>query len=354
MSESAGTARPLVSVVVPVFNGDRYLRESLDSIVAQTYPEMEVIVADDASTDRSAEIAESYGDPVTVVRRRENLGQFPNVEDAVDRARGDFVCVFHADDVYHPEIVEREAACLRDRPEVGAVFCQDVFVDAEGHEYGRLELPERVPADTPMDHRRLLRALMLYKNRFLRTPGVMVRAELYDEVGEFRDEEFGHAADLDMWLRMARVRPVLILDQHLFRYRHTADSVAHTYMRGRSEVDVFFDLIETHLRETGYDPPAELRAAFDAHRQEDRILLATSDYVRGDLAAVRERLDGVNPSCLWKTGQVQRFRLTLLYLALRVLSRLPRLETVAAVFEARWGGRSGPGREADSWSRVDL
>src|SRR4051812_39574481 len=66
--------QPLVSVLVPAFNAERYLPEMLDSVVRQTYPRLEVIVVDDASTDRTAEIAESYGSPVRVVRNPHNLG----------------------------------------------------------------------------------------------------------------------------------------------------------------------------------------------------------------------------------------------------------------------------------------
>lgn len=346
-----GEDPPLVSVVVPVYNAERYLRQSLDSIAAQTYPNFEVVVADDASTDRSPEIAEDYAEDVRIVRRDGNLGQFPNVADGIRRARGDFVCVFHADDVYHPEILERLAAFLRDHPEVGAVFSQDVFIDADGRAYGRLELPAGIPTETPLSYDELLRALMLHRNRFLRTPGTMVRAELYEEAGPFREERFGHAADLDMWLRIARRRPVAILSDHLFRYRHTPDSVVHSYLAERSDVDTFFDVVETHVEESGYAPPAEAAAAFRAHREEDRLLLAAAEYVRGDLTAMRTRLGEVDLPRLWSSDRVQRPRLTILFLVLQVLARLPRVPAVAEVFDERWGGPRRPGQNRSSDAR---
>lgn len=330
--------RPLVSIVVPVYNAEEYLEESLRSIVGQTYPRTEVFVADDASSDGSLSVARTFGDSVRILPREENLGQFENVADAIRRAEGDFVCVFHADDVYHSEIVEREVAYLGDHPDIGAVFPLDVFVDAAGREYGRLELPGDVPARTPLDERDLLRALMVHKNRFLRTPGAMVRTPLYAEAGPFRSERFGHAADLDMWLRIARIRPVAILDRHLFRYRHSADSAAHSYMRERSEVDVFFRLVETHLEETGYDPPPEAVAAFRSLREEDRLLVAAMDYVRGERRQMRERLGETSLRDLWGSGRVRRPRLTVLYLMLWTAARMPRVEGLARAFRARWGG----------------
>lgn len=335
MTPDVDRKRPLVSVVVPVYNAASYLRESLDSIVAQTYPELEVIVADDASSDGSAEIAESYGDPVTVLRRERNLGQFPNIEDAIRRVRGDFVCVFHADDIYHPQIVEREVAFLRDHPEVGTVICMDFSLDAQGRVYGRNELPEGIESGRPMDHAEVLKWLMVHRNTFLRTPGGMVRADLYREVGSFRDDAFGHAADLDMWLRLARLRPLAVLDDQLFGYRHTADSVDRTYARERREIDLGFRVIERHLEETGYEPPDEAWAAFLAHLQEDRLLLAARDYIRRDKRRMDRRLREVDLGALARAPGIRRFRLLLIYGLLRVFARLPWLSSTATVFHSR-------------------
>ncbi len=134
-------ADPLVSVIVPVYNGARYLRESLDSILRQSYASVEVIVMDDASADETPAIIASYGDRIRSVRQPANLGQFDNVNAGIGLARGELIAVYHADDVYEPHIVRREVEFLEAHPEVGAVFCLDVFVDQENREYGRLELP---------------------------------------------------------------------------------------------------------------------------------------------------------------------------------------------------------------------
>src|SRR5947209_16553719 len=99
--------RPLVSIIVPVFNGERYLRESLDSILGQTYPRTEVLVMDDASTDGTPRIVASYGNNVRYRRQRENRGIYGNSNDGVAVARGELVAVYHADDVYLPTVVER-------------------------------------------------------------------------------------------------------------------------------------------------------------------------------------------------------------------------------------------------------
>src|SRR5262249_46829811 len=134
-------AGPLVSIVVPVFNGADYLRVSLDSILSQSYPNIEVLVMDDASTDTTPEILAGYGDRIHVRRQSTNRGIYGNANDGIALARGEYIAVYHGDDIYDRRIVEREVAFLESHPQAGAVFCLDVFVDAEGHEYGRLQIP---------------------------------------------------------------------------------------------------------------------------------------------------------------------------------------------------------------------
>src|SRR5438093_1456319 len=174
---------PLVSVIVPVFNGERYLRESLDSIIAQSYPRPEVLIMDDASTDGTPAIIASYGDRVCCHRQSRNRGIYGNMNDGIALARGEYIAIYHADDVYHPSIIEREVAFLESHPAAGAVFCIDVFIDPFGREVGRLELPPEVRGSRLLDYPTVLNALLKHKNRFLRCPTSMVRAAVYRDVG---------------------------------------------------------------------------------------------------------------------------------------------------------------------------
>ncbi len=92
--------RPLVSIIVPVFNGERYLRESLDSILAQTYSRTEVFVMDDASTDGTRGLAAAYGERVKYHRQEANRGIYGNANDGIAMARGEYIAIYHADDIY--------------------------------------------------------------------------------------------------------------------------------------------------------------------------------------------------------------------------------------------------------------
>ena len=156
-------AKPLVSIVIPAHNAAPFLREMLDFLLAQTYDNIEIILLDDASTDATSEIAAEYAGAIAYVRHPNNLGQFSNVNVGVARARGDLIATYHADDIYLPTIVEAQVSYLNAHPEVGAVFCADILVDAEGLEYARLVLPPEVRGEKPLDYRTVLNALLTYK-----------------------------------------------------------------------------------------------------------------------------------------------------------------------------------------------
>lgn len=338
---------PLVSVVVPAYNVEDYVAECLESILTQTYPRVEVIVLDDASTDGTAEVLAGYAGEVRVVQQEENRGQFETANRGIRLGDGDLVAYFHADDVYEPEILEREVAAFREHPEVGAVFSLDTFIDAEGRPFHRLDPPDSVPLDRPMSYRELLDNLLRHKNPFLRTPTAMVRSDVYDEVGLFDPDRWKNTSDFDMWVRIAREHPILVLDQHLYRYRHFHGSSAQRYHHLRVEPNRFFSIMDHYLEQGDRELATEgALAAYEAHRAEDFLHVAVARYIRGELDEAREGLQSVTLGTLWGTSNVDRVRLSVLLLTMRVLCRLPRIPIVADAFYRRWHTSSGVSADA--------
>jgi len=328
---------PLVSVVVPVFNGERYLRESLDSILVQTYPRLEVLVMDDASTDATAEIISAYKDRVTRYRQPHNCGQFANVNDGIVRAQGEYIAVYHADDVYDPIIVEREVTFLQEHPEAGAVFCLALFIDALGRKCGSLQLPPEVRGGGPFDYKTILNALLLHKNTFICGPSSMVRASVYKDVGVYRGDEFSIASDFEMWVRIAERHPVGILGEHLFGYRFGHGNLSEKYYRHRTELERYFLVMDHYLKRGGKNCVSpDALAALEAHRAEDCLMVAANQYILGRRAECREILGQVKATRILASPKVQGWRLLILFLTLKLLSRLPRIRFVAGLFHRRW------------------
>ncbi len=106
-----------VSCLVPVFNGERFLAETLQSVLAQSRPPFEVLVVDDASTDGSAAIADGFGAPVSVIRRP-HRGSAAAREAGLAAARGDFIAMVDADDIWHPEKLGRQLERFECSPEL--------------------------------------------------------------------------------------------------------------------------------------------------------------------------------------------------------------------------------------------
>ena len=328
---------PLVSIVVPVYNGERYLRESLDSILSQTYTNTEVIVMDDCSSDKTPAIIEAYGNRVSSYRQKENKGQFANVNEGITKANGEYISIFHADDIYSPQIVEHEAMFLQHNKEAGAVFSLDKFIDANGNEYGQLYLPSELQGNRAFEYPVILNALLKYKNSFLVGPSAMVRASVYRDVGLYKGDEFKIASDLEMWTRIARKYPVGILNEYLLKYRHGHGNLSQNYYHLRTEPEIHFRILDAHLECGGYQiARKESLMAHEAHRAEDMLMLAINHYIRKEISDSRKCLKKMSIRNLIRSNMVQRWRLLILYSSLLVISKLPHLKFASDIFYKRW------------------
>jgi len=122
-----------VSVVIPCYNAARFLRETLDSILAQTLPAAEIIVIDDGSTDDSAAIAESYGPPVRAIRQP-NQGESVARNRGIDEAKGDWIAFLDADDLWYPEKLEKQMAVAAASPDIVCVHTNFRYIGLRTHQ----------------------------------------------------------------------------------------------------------------------------------------------------------------------------------------------------------------------------
>ena len=327
---------PLVSIVVPVFNGERYLRESLDSILSQTYPRTEILVMDDASSDSTPTIVASYGDRINYHRQPLNRGNYGNVNDGILKTRGEYIAIYHADDIYHPTTVEREVEFLQRYSEVGAVFCQAIYIDDEGGEIGRYPLPRELRGGRPLDYAEIFNTLLIYKNRFLPCPSSMVCASVYRDVGPYRDEEFHIGSDLEMWLRIARKYPLGILEEYLLRYRHGHDNWSGRYNFLRTEAEPYFKIMDIYLEEHRSLASEPALDAYEAHRAEDQLMIVINHYILNQQEAARVTLNQVRARQILGGSGIQLGRLLVSFMVLHGLLLLPRISLVASLFYRRW------------------
>lgn len=131
---------PLISCIVPVFNGELYLAEALDSILNQTYRRREIIVVDDGSTDQTASVMNRYSDQARLLYQ-DNAGPATARNNGLTQARGEFVAFLDADDLWHPEKLERQFARFRVRPELdlSVTYVQNFWVPELAKEKARYQ-----------------------------------------------------------------------------------------------------------------------------------------------------------------------------------------------------------------------
>lgn len=213
----------LVSVIVPVFNGARYLAESLDSAFAQDYPQIEVIVVDDGSTDETPEILARYRHRARVIRQP-NQGAAVARNVALQAARGEYLAFLDADDRWLPHKLRTQVTYLQRHPQLDLVYSAWVVVN--GADQRQTEIVESVPEHEPsIDPDRsgwIYNALLL--DCIVHTTTVVMRRRLLKTVGMF-DPELRRGQDYDFWLRASRVTQFHKLSTPLSIYRlHEANS----------------------------------------------------------------------------------------------------------------------------------
>lgn len=199
---------PRVTVLMSVHDGERYLREAVDSVLRQTLTDFEFLIVDDASGDGSVSLVESFADPrIRLVRNPENLGLAASLNRGIDLARGAYIARMDFDDVSLPGRLAAQAAFLEARPHVSA--CGS-WVELIGERAGHVW---RYPTEPDA-----IRCRLLFESP-LAHPSVMIRKAHLDETGLRYDPAFRRAQDYDLWVRAV---PRLILSnvpEVLMRYR---------------------------------------------------------------------------------------------------------------------------------------
>jgi glycosyltransferase involved in cell wall biosynthesis len=210
-------ASPLVSVVLPVHDGERFLAEAVDSILGQTLADLELVVVDDGSTDGTKRILAGYDDPRLRVVAQPHRGLVAALEAGVAETRAAYLARMDADDVSEPLRLERQVELLERRPRVGMAATWVAVVDETGRELGRHVLPAQ--------HDDLVRRLLL-RNPF-QHGSVLLRRAALDGAGGYRDD-YGANEDYDLWRRLARSWELACVPEVLYRYRVHAGAVTQT------------------------------------------------------------------------------------------------------------------------------
>ncbi len=224
-----GRPTPLVSCIIPVFNGERYLGEALDSALQQSYGPLEIVAVDDGSSDGTPDVLRSYGDRIRVLRRA-NGGPAAARNTGMREARGEFFAFLDADDVWHADKIRTQMARFAARPDldISVTHVRNFWIPELHEEEARFR-EHRIARPTPA----YLASTMLARRR------------TFERVGEF-DEAlgFGHSTAWFLRARELGVAIEALPDVLYFRRIHRDNRSRHLNAASRDE---FLRLVKTHL-----------------------------------------------------------------------------------------------------------
>ena len=211
-----------ISVIMPVFNEEKYLHEAMDSILHQTFGRFEFIIVDDASTDNSLAIIQSYADErIVLICNEQNIGNYPSRNKGLEIAVGKYICVMDADDVAYPQRLELQYQYLE--------ACSDLWILGTGLDFSIPGMKWTLPSS----HEQLMIGL-LQGNVSLHS-SLMIRTDVMRKYGGY-DEKYVYSSDYDLISRFSLAGKVENLPDVLMMYRWHASQISQLH---RDEQEAF-------------------------------------------------------------------------------------------------------------------
>jgi glycosyltransferase involved in cell wall biosynthesis len=291
--ETSRSADPLVSICIPVYNSETTIGRTIDSVIRQTYPNIEIIVVDNCSTDKTLERVREFRD--SRIRIVENPVHFRcaeyNWNTCFAHTSGEFIALFHGDDVYNPDIVARQVDTFRKFPSVIGVFTQGDMIDEQDQVIDTFRLPQKITGNTPYTYHELL-PIILEEGNFLLCPSAMIRSNVYKKLEPFRYDQFGSASDLDMWMRVAQTGRVIIIEDNLLKYRMSKTQWSFALKARTQEADGF-RVMDFHIAESGTDceVSGDSLGRYELRRMEDQIFCALNFLKKHDFPGFRQHIN---------------------------------------------------------------
>lgn len=207
---------PQISILLPVFNGQQYLQECIQSVLQQDLSNFELIIGDDHSTDNSSIIIQNFSDVrIRYYRWEKNLGLFPNLNRLLPLAQAPVIRLLGQDDLLENTCLRQEVDFFAIHPNIGMSFCKSISIDADGNETSRgalNDMPDIVPPYLSMQ-------LFYYFGCITgNICTVCMRRECFDSIGCF-DESFKVANDYELWSRICQHKDLGVIHKHLVRLR---------------------------------------------------------------------------------------------------------------------------------------
>lgn len=209
---------PRVTVLMSVYNSEKYLREAIDSILNQTFKDFEFLITNDGSKDKSLQIIKDYKDKRIRLISRENKGLVASLNEGIGLAKGEYIARQDSDDISVPTRLAKEVAFLDANPQVGLV----------GSNYSHIDMKSKKTGTTTniFTHPDDLKVALVTCNQYGHG-SVMIRKSVLDKTGVY-DKSVGYVEDYDLWVRISRVADVANIEESLYLWRKNEAGITLT------------------------------------------------------------------------------------------------------------------------------
>jgi len=205
-----------------VYNSEKYLSESIDSILYQTFENFEFIIINDGSTDKSSDILYSYAKKdsrINIIRNDINIGLTKSINKGIAVAKGKYIARMDSDDISYPNRLEKQFGYLENNNEIICLGTEVLLIDPAGRPIGK--------RNHPIDHDEIQQRLFLGDGGAITHPSIMCRRDALEKIDGY-DERFTTAQDLDLYLRFSEIGKLKNIPDVLLKWRQHPNSINHT------------------------------------------------------------------------------------------------------------------------------
>jgi len=208
-----------VTVLISAYNEEPFLAAAIDSVLAQTFPDFDLLVVDDASTDRSRALVESYGDPrVRLLVNPTNLGGGASRNRGLATIASEYIAMLDGNDLCFPQRLARQVRYLDEHPESVVVGAEAILIDVAGRRIGEFRRPSSELG---------IRWCRMFQSPVIHSSATFRRAVVWNELGGY-EERYRYGEDFDLWHRLAKKHAIHNLPEPLVAYRADPMSITST------------------------------------------------------------------------------------------------------------------------------
>ena len=212
------TSYSKISVIMSIYNGERHLKEAVDSILNQTFKNFEFIIINDGSTDRTGRILKKYrkqDDRIKIINNKKNIGLTKSLNKGIRFSQGKYIARMDADDISLPKRLEKQLNFMEEHPKIGAVGCWYYLIDKNSKIFKKIQ--------PPINFFKIKKAFI--NSSPIIHPGSMIKKIFLEKINLY-DEKFKYSQDRDLWLRIMKYCQLAVIPEFLLKFRYSSESIS--------------------------------------------------------------------------------------------------------------------------------